>query len=264
MRSRSSKCQPVLQLTIVIALGLACTLAQASDREKPLAEYRAAYTTGKIHVDGKINEEDWERAKTVQLRTRLKAEGRGVRMKTWAKVLWDESYLYVAFRCDDPDIWSPSDHRHDSPLFKGEVVEAYVDPDGDGKNYLEYELSPHGQTLDLKIPQPPPDDWESLARWDSAGLLTAVRINGTLQDRTDKDRLWTAEIAIPWKDFEGLGAKHLPPHSGDVWRLQLYRIERAASLGDAQFTAWSPTYDFHVPERFGRVKFVKRPKPYRR
>jgi hypothetical protein len=62
------------------------------------------------------------------------------------------------------------------------------------------------------------------------------------------------EIAIPWEDF--VTAPHLPPLSGDRWRINLYRIDRYQ--GQEELSAWSPTGQptFHVPGQFGELIFL--------
>ena len=35
-------------------------------------------------------------------------------------------------------------------------------------------------------------------RWDLPGLRSAVHVDGTVNDNSDRDRGWTVEIAIPW------------------------------------------------------------------
>jgi hypothetical protein len=84
----------------------------------------------------------------------------------------------------------------------------------------------------------------------------AVEIDGSLNDESDQDRLWVTEIAIPFASFAEF-APNLPPQDGDVWRLNLYRTGGQVNL---QYIAWSdPGTDrpsFHVPERFGVVRFA--------
>ena len=50
-----------------------------------------------------------------------------------------------------------------------------------------------------------------------------------------------------------------PPRVGDVWRLQLFRIDRSKPLPAPQFSAWSATDTFHNPARFGRLVFAANP-----
>jgi hypothetical protein len=92
--------------------------------------------------------------------------------------------------------------------------------------------------------------------WESTGLQHAVSVDGHLNQRDQEDRSWTVEMAIPLVDLAT--APHIPPLEGDRWRVNLYRIDRAAD-GD-EYSAWSPTWEinYHVPSRFGEIVFSRR------
>jgi hypothetical protein len=91
--------------------------------------------------------------------------------------------------------------------------------------------------------------------WDSAGMRHAVHVQGDPHDPDSADRGWSVEMAIPWADFHT--APHLPPRPGDVWRMNLYRIDRYE--GRPELYAWSPTLceTYHVPGRFGELVFER-------
>jgi hypothetical protein len=52
-------------------------------------------------------------------------------------------------------------------------------------------------------------------------------------------------------------APHIPPRSGDRWRMNLYRVEQKPQPA---LLAWSPTFkdDFHLPAMFGEIVFSDR------
>jgi hypothetical protein len=133
-----------------------------------------------------------------------------------------------------------------------EVVEVFIDPDGDEKNYIELEVNPLGAFLDLFVLTPvvpiPYESYNIPAKW-------AVKVDGTVQNSSDQDRGWSVELAVPLK--EAVTAPNQPPKDGDRWRLNLYRIERKPK---DQLIAWSPTLkpSFHTPSRFGEVTFSTR------
>jgi hypothetical protein len=89
--------------------------------------------------------------------------------------------------------------------------------------------------------------------WDCEGLQSAVTVVGTLDDHSDVDERWTVEVALP---FAAIGREGKAPADGEIWRTNLYRIDRA---GNGEFSCWSPTVamppNFHVPARFGRLQF---------
>ena len=152
---------------------------------------------------------------------------------------------------EDPDVWATITQR-DGQLWHEEVAELFVDADSDGRGYVEIEVNPLGTVLDLFVLNRE-GTLRILYDWDSPGLQVGVTVDGTVDDRTDRDRGWTVELAVPFADF--FTAPHIPPEPGDRWRANLYRIERAGD--EMAFIAWSPTGvpNYHVPARFGTLVF---------
>ena len=227
---------------------------------RPIGEYTCIRAAKAPVIDGKLDDEVWQQAAPTEAFVRFDANrAEGKPLKTTAKMAWDEGALYVAWECEDPDIWSTIKER-DGNLWEGEVVELYVDPDGDGENYKEFEISPLNTVIDLNIPESmdgAPQNVNEARKWNATDWATAVQIEGTLDNRKDTDVRWTAETAIPLRNFTS--TPHLPPHIGDVWRVQLFRIDRSNTLEHPQFQAWSATDTFHNPTRFGRLLFAANP-----
>jgi hypothetical protein len=209
--------------------------------------YTARRAVDVIRVDGRLDEASWTRAACIRDFRHIYDPTRPSRFPTQAALVWDDTHLYVAFDCTDPDPWGTMTSRDDR-LWDEEVVEVFLDPDGDGLNYAELEVSPNNVVVDLLIPRPRADVNVSL-RWDIAGLQTAVaHVPGS----------WVAEIAIPWTSLSAAGVSG-PPLEGDEWRAGLYRIKRPrGEPGADEFLAWSVTRaerGFHDPERFGYLRF---------
>ena len=216
--------------------------------------YRAGRTIDPIRVDGKLEEFTWAALPRVGRFQTIRGVKATPRHATEAAVAWDEQNLYVAFACRDPDPWGRMTKRDDR-LWEEEVVEVFLDPDGDGKNYPELEVSPNNVVVDLLIPAPRSGATDA-AKWNIVGLQTAVG---------RQPAGWTVEIAIPWKSLAGSGTS-TAPKPGDRWRVGLYRIKRPGGPGkeraNDEYLAWSPTRadrGFHDPERFGVVEFVDAP-----
>jgi hypothetical protein len=218
--------------------------------QSPLPTYRATRARGPIKVDGVLDEPDWARAPSTGPFTRT-MDGSPAHYRTEAKILWDDQNVYVGFTCQDEDVWS-SYTKHDDPLYNQEVVEVFIDADGDGKTYNELEVSPGNVTFDAYFParrQGMDLSWES-------GMKSAVRVDGTYNDPSDVDRGWTAEIAIPIAHLAAV--PHVPPRPGDRWRINLYRLDWQQQRRVNEATAFSPVYvpDFHNLPRFGWLEFA--------
>ncbi len=206
-------------------------------------------------IDGKLDDEAWQIAPRVEL---VEAVTGGKCTKpTTARLCWDENYLFIGFESVDTDIWGTMNQRDDL-IYREEVVEAFIDPECSLHHYFEFNVSPRNVVFDAYIVNPDgigPGEGTDFG-WNCEGVKTEVLVDGTIDDRTDLDRGWTAEIAIP---FKSLGKTK--PRAGERWRLNLFRID--LSPPPKEFQAWSPPlFDpprFHVPKRFGTLFFSKCP-----
>jgi hypothetical protein len=196
--------------------------------EAPVPHQLVRRAHGPITIDGILDEFDWAVAPQINRfhRVTVGSEFGDLDQATRARLLWDDDALYVAFASRDTDIWALFTEE-DDPMWSEEVVEVFIDPDGDGLNYLELEVNPLNARVDLHIRALQPT-WDSSIEWDIEGVQTAVGIAGTVNDTSDTDTGWIVEMAIPWAAFlpEIVGGGR--PEVGDRWRLNLYRIERGA------------------------------------
>ncbi len=221
--------RPVLVWLFGLAFQLSSAQPAASQAFTPnglVSHYTVERASTEMVIDGDLHEFAWEVAPQINDFDRILDSYNLVLNPTRAKMLWDDENFYFAFACQDADIWAIYQHDDDK-LWEEEVVEVFIDPDGDGRNYLELEVNPQNTVVDLSIQQLTPT-WEADMDWDIAGLRSAVRVQGTVNDSLSQDQGWTVEIAIPWSAMVpriGGGGR---PNPGDTWRLNLYRIERKA------------------------------------
>jgi len=153
---------------------------------------------------------------------------------TSARILWDDRALYVAFEMEDRDVWARDAARDDPKLPGDEVVEVFVDPDGDEVTYYEFEWSPLGVAYDLfnYVPAPPSDfnpwaQFVGLADWDARDVECKVAVQGTL------DRV---------ADFESARAPatSCPRNNTDATNSGM------PSIGVIQWADFPMSYSFHV------------------
>ncbi len=239
---------------LIIVIGLFFTSCTPHDTDTPnpqLKSYEIAFNQSSIVIDGKLNEGAWKSVPPVDdFQFPWWTEGK--KEKTKAKLLWDDRYLYVSFVCEDAHIWAEHTER-DSPVYKDDCVEIFTSPNPDNlMDYFNIEMNVKGISLDYQHPEGP----GSKVPWDP-DIRVATSINGTLNDDSDTDSLWTLEVAIPFAAFSHV-AKNTPPQPGDDWRLNLHRLGGQTNF---QHSQWNPSKSekvlFHAPEFFGRVTFVK-------
>ena len=197
---------------------------------------------GPITIDGKADEPGWQSAAaTAAFQT---AEG-GPEPKgpTAARLTWDASNLYLFVAAEDDDVASTYE-KDDEPIWKADVIEVFIDADGNGSGYVELQVSPKNVHFDAWFPTVRP---QSDVAW-SSGMTTAVNVRGTLNQPGDDDQGWDAELAIPWAAVKGASpgmAITLPPRPGDTWRLNVVRADygrdgkpSAASWNRIRFSEW--------------------------
>ena len=163
--------------------------------------------------------------------------------QTTTYLCYDEQNFFVYFDCADADIWGTYTER-DEPIYDEEVVEIFIGPgEATPVDYYEFEVSPNGVLLDVKVHNPSGErtDMQLDFAWDCPGLRWGAR-------RDDANQRWQAYYAIPWT---AIGASNPLP---TTWRANFYRIERPRNASP-EFSCWSPTRtnpaDFHKPGRFG-------------
>lgn len=268
----------------------ACEVADVPDRPLPeIPSYTCKRAAGEIVVDGHLDEESWSRAEWSKPFGQI-GNGQTDGRDTHVAMLWDDTYLYCAYRVEDFDIRGTMSRHHEHVYICDDDVELFVDgPSG----YYEVGVNPINTIYELKWTWLEQlitvEDFEGLDKllrlrdslyyaprggekfgrigdlhWELPGILHAVQIDGTLNNPGSRDVGWTVEFALPWAGLAEIG---LPsPSAGLQFRVQGYRalhdredLETAAQLevqypGATPFTGytWSTmgNGNVHNPERW--------------
>jgi hypothetical protein len=261
---------PNIQMTLRVFLGfwndsgrLPIDTAQLSDGDgrvigpklesasaAPLPEYVAVRAAKAPVIDGKLDDAAWAPAKEQPLTRSF--DGGPVQRSTTFRIVYDDEFLYVAFRAEDKDIWGTL-LKKDDPIYNEECVEVFLDANGDGRTYNELQVSPHNVNFDASFVARRSDLAEAM-KWES-GMKSAVFIKGTLDDDSDTDEYWTAELQIPLSNLNTV--PRLPPQKGDRWRFNAYRLEHLQRRSNVEGQSFSPLFigDFHALPRFGWLVF---------
>ena len=226
-----------------------------------IREYTVKRTGTPLTIDGQLTEPEWEAAVLTEPFVKQQ-DGSAMTWNTRAKFLWDDQYLYVGFLCDDPDVWSTFTQR-DAYLWNEEVVEILCDPNDDKINYFEIQVNPLGTVVDLFMNKAYYAGGNANFDWNLVNLKTAVWVDGTVNDVSDVDSMWSCEVAIAYQDIETLiSPLSIPPQAGESWRIQPTRYNRPRDqqgtvIDPPETSAWNQTSNasFHVPEKFGRIIF---------
>jgi hypothetical protein len=215
--------------------------------------HQVAQITGDLVIDGALDEAAWKSADTLPLLTNNGPGGLKPKTATTVRVLWNPTYLYVSFQVETPRI-DGTITQHDGELYTQDVVELFLDPDGDSQNYLELEWNCLNTSLDFRYAKVRQGMDMS---WAVPNSKSAVKLRGTANKSTDVDTGLTYEIALAWADVKAWSKAAIPPKPGDNLPVNFYRIDYPPGGGAEELMAWSPTgaADFHRPDKFGKLIF---------
>lgn len=197
----------------MVASGLIVTvlLAQApAFFEPPLPDARLHLTATRRAtapvLDGKLD--DWPAAPTVdggfvQFEPQ---QGAPANRHTAVWLAYDEQHLYVAARLEQPEPINQRDLRRDFGWIEADSFGVALDPFGDGRTALVFQVNPYGAQRDMQVL----DDEVSELNWDTLWRCATSRDAGG----------WTVELALPFRSFRfGPGP----------WGLQLIRRQRGVN-----------------------------------
>lgn len=216
----------------------------------PIPEYKIPRAAKPPVIDGKLGDDAWKRAPEVTLTASF--DGRPVTRKTTARLVYDDQFIYIAFDAEDPDVWGTKRNKDDD-IYNEDAVEVFFNASSDGANYNELQVSPHNVNFDARFVSRR-SDLAAAMKWES-GMTTAVDVRGTLDDDSDQDTGWSAEMKIPIANLANV--PHVPPAKGEAWRFNLYRLEHLKRRTEIEGQSFSPLFvgDFHALPRFGKLIF---------
>jgi hypothetical protein len=249
----------------------ACEVANVPDIPLPdIPSYVCHKVKEPIVIDGRLNEDAWSRAQWSESFGAIDS-GRKDGRETNVALLWDDQYLYGAYRVQDFDVRGTMSGHHEHVYICDDDVEIFVEgPNG----YYEVGVNPINNIYELKwtwleqiISANNSAELDKLLRlsdrlyyaprrgekygrigdmgWELPGIRHAVQVDGILNNPETVDVGWTVEFALPWA---GLSAVGLPakPSSGQQFRVQGYRalhdredLETAAKL-ELQYPGATP------------------------
>lgn len=220
-----------------------------------------------VEINGRIDDPAWATASWTDAFVDIEGDKKPLpRFHTQAKMLWDDNYFYIAAAMEEPHVWATLT-LHDSVIFHDNDFEVFIDPDGDGARYFEFEINAFNTTWDLYLNKSYRNGGSADNSWESYAT-SAVHVLGSINDPSDKDSGWRVEIAFPWHCFKEHGGMPCPPKGGDIWRVNFSRVEWHVDVVEGKYVkrpktpednwVWSPqgVVDMHIPEHWGHVTFV--------
>jgi len=255
----------------------------------------------RILVDGDLAKAAWRDARHSPRFVDM-VSGEPALYDTRVACQWDDERFYVAYWVEEPQVRATLTER-DSFIWKDNDVELFVAGDD---CYYELEINALGTVYEAffvwqdalvrgsRLERAGFDPlarnvdmlggFQDASRWgkhprgrryafldfDLAGLETAVRVDGSINDPATTDRGWTVEMALPWTSLAVLfDGRALPPREGEILRCDFSRFEalrvHGKPLAENPGMSLNPhgVYDSHIPESFSVVHFTDREAPVR-
>ncbi len=220
-----------------------------------------ARKTEPLKIDGVLDEKEWYAAEVYSLKTareswknqhpalRAVYEGKVVNPGK-IRLLYDEKYLYVGIEFKDDDLQAQAKKNQEMLCNKGDVAELFLKP-VNANYYWEIHLSPANQHNVLFYPGRGHHLLPSVIQKESPlkGIVSAVSFCGTLNDSSDRDRFWSAELAIPLAE---LAKKGNALKSGVSWRILFARYDYTCHQLGKELSAFPELryFNFHSHEEY--------------
>lgn len=218
-------------------------------------EYSVKRTTEKIVIDGILDEADWDSARHVGDFAFPWWE-EGEKEQTEVELLWDDTFLYISYKCTDKHIWAEHFDTN-STTYRDDCVELFWNPNPEaGDWYNMFEINCIGNLLSVY------NNFERSIHERESRIMVphiAQTIQGTVNNDDDIDTGWIIEVAVRFSDYPEL-SKRTAPIAGDMWRAGL---NRCGGKTNPQYSQWSPAQthkpDFHAFQYFGKIIFSSEP-----
>jgi len=222
-------------------------------RIETAAMQRCRRATARPKIDGVVDRA-WQRATLID-GFLVPGTGAPAQSHTVARLLWDNTNLYICYEASDLDVWSH--HReHDSATYEEDVLEVFLKPGPNSDQYCNFEINALGTVYDAAIQRegfPMGPRWKA---WNCEGLQVGIRVLGSLNDGGDQDQGWVMEVAIPFASLPF--CKGRPPVPGDEWLFHLGRYDYSLYLPTGcELSSCAPLTrpSFHNAKEWLRLRF---------
>jgi mono/diheme cytochrome c family protein len=240
---------------VILWCGAVAGTAPAANAVEPTL---CRWTSSPPAIDGRGDDPAWTKAAAAPpfALPWLGEKNRPADMQTKLKLLWDRGYLYFLAEMEDRDLWADITEQ-DGRCWENDVFELFFKPSREHKGYYEFQVTPRGTRLDMFIPKRDGDLFEANRSKGPFFWETKISLNGTLNERTDKDEGWTVEGRIPWTDLLRTGGR---PAAGETWHYAGCRYDyvlgREPELSTCAPLASEKQANFHKHEDYAPILFA--------
>jgi uncharacterized protein DUF5916/cellulose/xylan binding protein with CBM9 domain len=189
----------------------------------------AVKVTGKIAIDGKLDEPAWAAAsRALEFIQKEPNEGEPASEKTEVRVLYDTDNLYFGVVAKDPEAAHIiiSELKKDFTVDNGDSFQIVLDTFHDERNAYQFIINPAGAKWDAQIAN---EGREVNTSWDGVWYVKSSIV----------DDGWVAEIAIPFKTLK------FPRAPVQTWGINFQRTIRRRN----EESLWAPVPRIYSVQR---------------
>lgn len=246
---------------ILVTTVFSFNLKAQADKKLSLGDlpvFKTSKTAQKIKIDGKLNENDWQKTEARSFDYFYNVVKPDDQQKSTFRMLWDDENIYVFFECQDKYITAREKVRDGQPYFD-DCAELFLIPVADSlKVHFGFELNLYKVANDFVFLNSMNHGENVVVKAYNPEYEVAVSIDGTVNNNSDIDKGWTMEMKIPFKSMNSVG---FPFNGvGSKWAFLALRQDRNDAEGDRRSTSTiTPVYEdeVHAPNRFCLLEFVK-------
>ncbi|MBD3316381.1 MAG: hypothetical protein GF344_11395 [Chitinivibrionales bacterium] len=233
--------------------------------------YRCTTATEPIVLDGIADEAAWESADTCRLSLDINSIEedyqndviteeqkyqyfsfwRGSNKDVLAKMLWNDTGLYVYFFGYHAQVWNALEGRDVAGYYNENTFELFLDPKSDGKDFIELNISTRGDITDYLNYRP----WRGSTVFDLEGIETSTHVKGTHCDdigmspcNQDQDSGWALEMKIPFSNSFTISS--IASRNKNYWRdtLSAMQFEMPPAITEEGINDWQTIADIITAE----------------
>ena len=220
---------------------------------------KAVHASHPVKIDGRLRDPLWKHAPAYHLmampvhdepgRRKVLHEAGTIRM------LWDEQYLYLGVELDDSDVVAEGTANGLPDFQLGDVCELFIRPPNETW-YWELYVTPDSRQTTYFFPGPGRLGLPSNLRPKTNLLKVAAQVHGTLNNWHDRDRGWTAEMAVPISMLTARG-EHFGPKASP-WRILIGRYNYSRYLPEVELSSFPELSrtNFHLLAEYCDLELV--------
>jgi len=200
----------------------------------------AKYTHAKIKIDGRLNEEVWNKAMRISDFTqREMEEGKPATQKTEVAIIYTTNKMYIGVWAyeTDPSKIRATQMKRDFSWRSDDNVEIILSPFNDNRNGYLFVTNPNGARADVMVSNEGAGfnkSWNGI--WDVATTIT--------------EEGWFAEFEIPFSTLK------FPNQKEQIWALNIERNIRH-NREQVLWKGWGRQFDVESISQAGKLKGLK-------